>query len=305
MPSTITHAFIGLDTINKLNNKPKKIINNRVDNFKVYCQNMDVLYFYHIYLLVGNKVDKLGHQFHRDKVFDSFKLLIEDNKKNKDLELFTFIAGLITHYQADTIIHPYVNSFSNINNKTKVFDKHFEVETYLDSYFVKKRLTDNYKKYNVTKFIFSYSKEDIIKKELDKLFKELFNYPNMGKKYYRALAEMKFTYNYVRYDKYGIKKQLYKIIDLNPFNLPKTKYLSYHFDLDNDEYYLNLSNKKWMNNNMPSTKSLLDLYDEVINKASYIINELYEYIFENKKVNLKELIKNLNYGTGLEISPSK
>ena len=50
MPSTITHAFIGLDTIPKLNNKPKKIINDHIDNYKIYCQNMDILYFYHIYL---------------------------------------------------------------------------------------------------------------------------------------------------------------------------------------------------------------------------------------------------------------
>ena len=125
MPSTITHAFIGLDTLDKLNYKPKKIINDHINNYKVYCQNMDILYFYHIYLLKGNIVEKLGHRFHHEKVFDSFKILIEDNKKNKDLELFTFIAGLITHYQADSIIHPYINSFTNTKNKTKGFNKHF------------------------------------------------------------------------------------------------------------------------------------------------------------------------------------
>ena len=51
MPSTVTHAFLGIDTLKKLNIKPKMIIEERINNFKIYCQNMDVLYFYHIFLL--------------------------------------------------------------------------------------------------------------------------------------------------------------------------------------------------------------------------------------------------------------
>ena len=303
MPSTITHAFIGLDTIDKLNNKPKKIINDHINNYKVYCQNMDILYFYHIYLLKSNKIQDLGHKFHHEHVFDSFNLLIEDNKKNKDLELFTFISGLISHYQADTTIHPYVNSFTDYTCESKRFSKHFEVETYIDNYFIYERLNHNHKKYNPTKFIFTYTEEDIIKEELDKLFSLFFNYPHMGKKYYRSLKEMAFTYDYVRYDKYGIKKKLYQIIDLNPFDIKRTKYLSYHFDLDNNPYYFNLDHNKWIDKEtkQSSTKSFFDLYDETIDKSSYIINELYSYIFEDKKVDTKKLVKNLDYGNGLEI----
>ena len=304
MPSTITHAFIGLDTLNKMDNKPKKIINNRVDNYKIYCQNMDILYFYHIFLLKKNKVEQLGHLFHHKHVFDVFKMIIDDNKKNKDLELFTFLAGLITHYQADTMMHPYIDHFANTQSEIKRIDKHFEIETYIDNYYINTRIDNNHKKYNNTKFVFNYKKMNIIKEEIDKIFSLIFNTPNMGNKYYRALSEMKFTYNYVRYDKYGIKKSIYKFIDLNPFGIRKTKYLSYYFDLDNNNYYLNLNHNKWMNNNMESTKSFLDLYEDVTNNSSYIINELYKYIFEDKEINLRELIKNLDYGTGLEIRPN-
>ncbi len=305
MPSTITHAFIGLDTINKLNDKPKKIINTHLNNYKVYCQNMDILYFYHIFLLRSNKIQKLGHLFHHQHVFDSFNLLIEDNKKNKDKELFTFIAGLITHYQADTIMHPFINHLVNNSNISKRFSKHFEIETYLDNYYINTRLNKNHKKYNNTKFIFNYTKEDIIKDEITKVFKKYFNYPNMGKKYYRALSEMKFTYNYVRYDPYGIKKQFYKLIDINPLKIPRTKYLSYYFDIDKNDYYLNLNHQKWTNNDISTNKSFLDLYEEVTDNASKIINKLYEYIFEDKKINIRNLIKNKDYGTGKEISPNQ
>ena len=102
MPSTITHGYIGMDTIKKLTPLPKEILTNHLDNFKVYCQGTDILYFYHIFLLKSNKIQKLGHKFHSNKTFKSFKYLIELNKENKNQELFTFIAGLITQHTIKT-----------------------------------------------------------------------------------------------------------------------------------------------------------------------------------------------------------
>lgn len=309
MPSSIVHAYIGLDTLKKLNNKPKTIIEKHIDNYKVYCQNMDVLYFYHILLLFHNKVQNFGHKIHREKTNEFFKILIRDNKENKDPELFTFIAGLITHYKADSTIHPYVNYYSKNENETQIENNHFVIETYLDNYFIRERMHVNHKKYNNTKFVFNYQKKEIIKKEITKVYQELYHYPNMGKKYYRALAEMKFVFNYLRYDKHGIKKFFYKIIDLNPIkSIRRVKYLSYYFDLDNDDYILNTKHNTWFNphkKELISTKSFHDLYDEVINKSSITINELYEYIYNNKKVDLDKLIGNLSYANGLALPKQK
>ena len=308
MPSSITHAYIGLDTINKLDLKPKKIIENHIDNFKIYCQSMDVLYFYHIMLLFNNKVMDVGHRFHQEKVLESFKLLINDNKKNKDSELFTLIAGLITHYKADSIMHPFIDYLAHNSNNRLRIDKHFEIETYIDNYFINQKEKGNYKRINNGKLIFNYTKKPIIKDEINKLFMDLFNKPNMGSKYFRSLDEMSFVFKYIRHDKYGIKKKIFQLIDLNPFHIRKTKYLSSHFDLDNNKYYLNLDNKTWFNyqnKEIKSNKSFLDLYNDVINQSSSIINELYKYIYENKKLDLYKLIGNNSYATGLSISPNK
>lgn len=304
MPSTITHTYIGIKTINKLNDRPKKIINNHLNNYKVYCQNMDILYFYHILLLRNNNIQELGHKFHKENVFKSFELLINDNKKNQDNELFTFISGLITHYIADSTMHPYIDYLAHNVNKKLHIDKHFEIETYIDNYIIDKYINKDYQKYNNSQYVFNYTEEKIIKEELNKLFKTLWNYDNIGHKYYRALKEMHFVFRYLRHDSYGIKKILYKTLDLNPFPIRKCQYLSYHFNLNNNDYYLNLDHKKWFNymkSDNISTKSFIDLMDDVISKSAFIINELYNYIYQNKKVNLKELIGNNSYSTGLPI----
>ena len=299
MPSTITHAYLGLDTLKKLNDKPRAIIKKRINNFKIYCQNMDVLYFYHIFLLKENKIQKLGHQFHLENVYNYFEQIINDNKNNKDDELFTFLTGLIIHYQADMIMHPYIDYFAK-----KYFKKsgHFVIETYLDNYFINKYETEKYQTFNNSQLIFNYTKEKIIQDELDKIYKLYFNYNGMGKKYYRAIAEMKFVYQYIRHDKYGIKKFFYRLIDLNPLPIQRVTYLSYHFPLNMDTKILNLNHLKWHNNKNISYQSYLDLYEEVIKKASYIINELYEYIYNNKEINLYELIGNYSYSTGLPLN---
>ena len=305
MPSSIVHAYIGLDTLDKLNNKPKNIIEKHIDNYKVYCQNMDALYFYHILLLFNNKVQSLGHRIHHEKTNEFFKILIDDNKKNKDLELFTFISGLITHYQADSTIHPFINYLSRSKSKTEIKNKHFMIETYLDNYFIKERMHINPKKYNNTKFVFNYHKSNIVEDEITKVYSKLYNYPNMGKKYYKGLRDMKFVFNYIRYDKYGIKKTIYKIIDLNPFKrIPRVRYLSYNFDLDKIDNFLNSEHNKWYNidkKELVSNQSFMNLYQDVINKSSYTINELYEYIFNNKKIDINKLIGNLSYSNGLQL----
>lgn len=304
MPSTITHGYIGLDTVKKTNKKPQDILNKHINNFKVYCQSTDILYFYHILLLKSNKIQDLGHDFHGKNVFKSFDYLIKLNKQNQSEELFTLISGLITHYKADSIMHPYINYLAQNTNRLHMKDKHFEIETYLDNYFVKKYEKVNPKTHKHHKLIFNYHKENIIIDSLNKLFKDVFNKENIGDIYYKALKEMHFVFKYIRNDKTGIKKGIYNLIDYNPFKVRRTKYLSYHFDLNNDNYYLNLEKRQWYNlkdRSIKSNKSFLELYDDVIDEASKIINELYLYIFEDKNVDLYQLIGNNSYSNGLPI----
>ena len=101
MPSTIVHSYIGVDTLNILNEKPKKIIQDRINNYKIYCQNMDVLYFYHILLLIDNKIQKLGYKFHNENECVGYILTFNDNTK-------VYVLG-------DTGITPQMDEIGSLN----------------------------------------------------------------------------------------------------------------------------------------------------------------------------------------------
>lgn len=304
MPSTITHAYLSLDTINLLNNKPREILNKRIENFKTYSQGMDILYFYNILLLKENKVRKLGHTFHIYHTFDVIEYLINKNKINKDLELFTFICGLISHYVADRTFHPFINYYSKNTNKIKVIDKHFLIETFFDAYLIDKNETINHKKFKNYNMLFNTNENIIIKESINEIFLKFYNFSNMGDYYYKSLKNMKFVYRNIRYDNLGIKRFFYKLIDFNPFNIRRVTFLSYNFNYKAYMIYLNKNHNIWYNikdSNFTSKKDFDDLYKDVINKNSHIINNIYDYIYNDKEINLLDVIGNYSYSTGLEI----
>ena len=304
MPSSIVHRYIGLDTLERLDKKPSSIINERINNYILYCQCTDVLYFYRIIGFGGKRIQSLGHHFHWRNVYKSFEYLINLNRDNKDPELFTLIAGFVTHYQADSTCHPFVNFLAKDDRKIKMYDNHFMVETYLDSYYLEKREKVNHCKYPMYKLVFNYTKEKIITDTIENLYRDIFDAPGVGKCYYKGARTMKRVFRYIRLDRFKIKKQLLKLIDLNHFNVRRTRYLSYNFPLDNNDKILNLSHKEWHNildPSIKSNKSFDELWEDVVTEATRIINELYKYIYEDKNIDLHTLIKNISLSNGLPL----
>lgn len=301
MPSTITHTYISLDTLKRVKRNPKKIIDYNLEDYKTFAQGMDILYFYHILLLKSNRVQQLGHQFHNYKTNEIFKYIINYCKQNKSDIAFTFLSGLITHYIADSTMHPYINYLSQSDTKLKHQDNHFEIETTLDNYMVNKKegFYQTFKNYQL-QFNNKPNKEIITL--IDNMYEKYFNYHNMGKKYYQGQKEMRFIFKYARFDKTGFKRKIYQLIDQNKLKVRRTTYLSYHFKLNNLERYLNNAHKTWYytkDPNIISNKSFEELYEIVTKKTANIINQLYDYIYNDKSIDLDILLENKSYSTGL------
>lgn len=313
MPSSITHAYIAKDIYKELDKKIKnKFKEKDLENYKTYSEGPDIFYFYNIVFPINKKSRKIiefGHYMHNNKVNEIFINLTNKVKESKKFPEFLFLIGLITHYITDLTIHPYINYKANMYVKkySSKKDNHFKIETYIDNYMINKKENINYKKFKVHEFCFNFENNQDVIDLINKSFKEVFDLDKMGNYYFKSLKDMKRFFKYFRYDKIGIKKYIYKL--LNPISkriFRDIVYLSYNINLtkEKDKEYLNLNHELWYNldnKNIKSHDSFLDLYDEVVEKSKNIILDLYEYIYEDKNIDLDKLFGNKSYSNGLPI----
>ena len=118
---------------------------------------------------------------------------------------------------------------------------------------------------------------------------------------------MRFLFNIIRYDPYKIKRIFYSILYFFlPFLYRDIRFFSYHFNLNekDNNYFLNLNHDIWFNvrkKDVIYTKSFIDLYKEVIVKGTHMIEILYDYIYNDKPLDLEKFFGNLSYANGLPI----
>ena len=311
MPSSITHAYIAKDVYSRLDKKIKnKFQNNDLENFKTYSQGPDLFYFYNIVFPITKRsrsIIKFGRYCHQNQVNELFINLTKKVKKSKNFDEFLFLIGLTCHYIADSTMHPYINYQSSqlIKNPSKLKDAHFKIETYLDNYMINKNEKINYKEFKVHEFCFNLEKHENVVTLLNDSFKEVFDENKIGEAYFKSLNDMKLFFKYFRYDPKKYKNYFYKFANIFAKRIFRdVRYLSYNFDLDNDTFHLNLNHDIWYNienSNLKSNLSFLELYREVVLQTKLTIEKLYEYIYENKRVDLEKLFGNKSYGTGLPL----
>lgn len=311
MPSSITHAYIAKDIYRELDKKIKgKFKENDLENYKTYAEGPDIYYFYNMTLPITKKsleIIKFGRYMHGNQVNEIFINLTKRIKKTKNFQQFLFLIGLLTHYIADSTIHPYVDYKASLYTKkhSSLKDNHFMVEAYIDNYMINKHENLDYKKFKVHEFCFNLKENSDVINLINESYKEVFNKDNMGINYYKSLSDMKLFFKLLRYDKTGLKGKFYKIV--NPVAKRVFRdviYLSYNFELNKNTEILNLNHETWYNlkkQEIKNNKSFLDLYDEVIEKSLKIILSLYEYIYEDKIVDLEKLFGNKSYGSGLPL----
>lgn len=311
MPSTITHAYFSMDIYERLDKKRKKLLNNYKDQFKAFAQGPDVFFFYRLlYISGGKKIRNLGHHMQRQQTgefFINLIAIIKEKKLNDNPEIISFLYGFIAHYVLDMTIHPFVVYKAGIfkrgqKDTYKYFGRHEQIESYIDCYLIKNR--EKVKPANFKTHLFCFKSITIsstLEELINEAFAKTFNKKNIGEKYKTSLKHMKLFYKYFRNDRTGIKKMIYTLLQIFPFDV-KLSAISYNIKLDNDDYYLNLKNEKWfhsLNKDDIYNYSFIQLYSIALSKALKLITEVNE-ILQGKVDDsaLKELFPNLSYLTG-------
>lgn len=312
MAGTITHAYFALDLYDRLSIRSKELLVDYKEDLKFFAQNTNVLFFYN---LTNSKSSKLirefGYRSQKNKVNEFFSTLINYIKYNGHQyhpQVMAYLYGMLSHYVLDTTMNPYIiykTGKFNKNDKStyKYNNLCSEMESYFDNYLLTIRDGINPHKFKCHQFCFNVDSFDSnLIEVMDFTYKEVFNINNFHEYYFKSGKQMKRFYKKFRYDPIGIKKIFYHFIDkISPdYKLRKVP-LSYHIDKKNKKEFLNLEHKTWYNPTDKRTKSnesLLELYTKALSKTSKMIQEVNQYLYYDKKINLKKVIGNLDYQTG-------
>ncbi|MDE5586865.1 MAG: hypothetical protein K2I72_00660, partial [Bacilli bacterium] len=148
-----------------------------------------------------------------------------------------------------------------------------------------------------------------LKEVMDFTYREVWGIDNFHTYYLTAIKQMKFFYRVFRYDPTGLKRKFYKIVDaICPKYLLRKVPLSYHMKMQENKWFLNLEHKKWYNptdKRTTSNQSLIELYTSSLDTTVKMIRQINQYLYYNKKVNLKKLIQNNSYVTGKDCSKKR
>ncbi len=153
MPNSLTHKYISDQIFDALDEDLKQRILPHKDLYSLGALGPDVL----MGLMLSKDQEKktLGDDLHEDHVFGALfrgaEYLVKNHKT--DEETLAYYMGFLTHYAADTVVHPYVYDYID-NRMRQKFDPTLngclhliietEMDTYVDNYCLNGKDADSY-----------------------------------------------------------------------------------------------------------------------------------------------------------------
>ncbi len=250
---------------------------------------------------------RCADEIHRKDTDKFFINMVEYVKKNLNKDTFSFLTGFICHYALDVKIHPYiyynVGRYDENDSKTHSYrGLHLKFERSIDALLIEKDLGIKHSKIKLHKKYYPLKFSPLSTMNvMDYALKETYGVEHGGVMYLISTVSMYKNLKRFMKDPYGIKKLIFKFIDL--FNKKTDMFyqdISFYNHLEKYDFH-NLAKKPW---NHPVTNeeynySVIDLYDQAVIMASDIIGEVSEYLFDDKPVDLSKIFLNISYNTGL------
>lgn len=317
MPSITTHHMFSKEILQHLTKDELNKFNDKLDIYHTFAQSHDYL-FYYTFGKNKKKINNFGHFAHRNKTQEYLINIVKEIKNNNqenNPELIAYLYGSITHYVLDTTCHPYIFYKTGVYRKKekdtkKYFGGHNTIEKDLDAIYYKKYTNKEYNLCNVTKEII---KKPMFSNQLintiNNVYKNTYNQENIGNIYIKSIKDARLIYNILINDKLGIKKSLYKLLDLIIHGNKKCIANYSTYILKPNLNYLNIEKKEWNHPSIPDLKynhSFEDLFNISVDKTIKIIKEVNKVLYKNKPIeDILEYIPNLDYSTGLPLDNNK
>ena len=262
MANYTSHAIMSEKLYNNLKSKNMLKVNIDINHLKLFSLGQDLTF-------VGRETFLDTHLNNSRKFFIDTIKYIRDNHLENDPLIMSYLYGHIAHYALDITIHPLIGKIIKDEKIKSVIKPHTVIECELDKYLLNKYYCDSYD--------YSFLRVKYIK---DKKIRNIIN--NTYRNVYKSF-DAQFLYKYsillIRTSNVFIQK-LYK--NNNMFNkLSRIESYSH-----NNKFY------KYINIDKYNFKKDMDkIINKSIDLSSKLIKTANNYLYENKKVQLK---KNLN-----------
>lgn len=308
-----TYVFFSQDVINILPNSIKEHIDPKL--CRMFSVGADAFQYYNVLsLMPGKRTRDFYKCFCNNRTQEFFINMLRYIKDNGLVyqDTISFVVGYVCHYAFDITINPYFIYKTGIFDRKKRNTYQFNsldncMGTFIDKTIIFRNINTN--EFNISKYIFdNYSFSKHLNNTIDYAFYNTFHLNNMSSKYYKSLKHMRRFINVFRYDKYGIKWHIYRLIDsLTPNNFYKFSALSYSACIEDYNDFFNYSHSTWRNPSsykITSSESFDDLYIKASLLAKTMICACFDYI-HHRDIDLEKIFDNSSYINGLNCELSK
>jgi hypothetical protein len=224
---------------------------------------------------------------------------------------YSFLFGWISHYALDVKMHPYVYHHVGVYKKDDPKTHpwrglHLKFERSIDAVLFEQEQKRAARKIRLTTDFFTTAR---VPNEIAELMKDTF-YHQFGVEdgdvvYRNSVRYMYRILKYIAQDRFGIKKQIYKIVDA--FHKKHDLFMAdlSFFNHIEDYDFLNENKRTWHHpvTNEASTKTVKELYQEALIFADNLLSQVDDYI-AGMKIDLKTIFTNLSLNSGVECSQS-
>jgi len=294
MPDILTHTLFSKLVSQQIKNEEvRKIIYANLKLFQLAAQGPDFLFYYKPFSLFNPIERQFGHIMHNKHTAVFFTDAFKKLKKQNDEKLLVYMLGFLCHFHLDKNIHPYVyyieeNGIWDYNDNKHTIS-HYDLEVTMDTRLWKEYESEQAVKVDDSKLL---NVENFPKSILSYISSYASKHHNIklnNKKLLKAEKTM-VKLLHILYDPNNKKKILYKL------PLPRKPYIVDGF-LEWD--ILNTKKNEWhyLGESEMLTYSVFELIDISVKECVSRIDEIIDYLFEDKKIDIEHIISNVSYNT--------
>jgi hypothetical protein len=268
MPAAYIHENIAKNSLETIQPSPAYIKNN-IYAYELGAQGPDFLFYYNVLKFWDKDYspNELGNDMHNKRIKAFFKAALVSAKNQGDAAR-AWLAGFVTHYAADTTIHPFVYATTDNDDGSRNLTAHLVLESQFDTwYFREMQSNTGIPRQAICSKKMTHSQKQQVAEALSFACDEIYPEKELTSgQAYKAIDDMNKIIS-ILYSPYKIKHGIFLLIEKI---IKKPQVVIRHAPAQKlpESDYLNLNNKLWEN---PWDRSI---------KTSYSLPELMEIATE-------------------------